>query len=40
LRKGILQAVDTIVAELKKMSKPIKGRSDFANVATISANGD
>ena len=40
LRKGILLAVDTIVAELKKMSKPIKGRSDFANVATISANGD
>jgi chaperonin GroEL len=40
LRKGILLAVETITAELKKMSKPIKDRSDFANVATISANGD
>ena len=40
LRRGILLAVDVITAELKKMSKPIQNRSDFQNVATISANGD
>ena len=40
LRKGILMAVDSVVAELKKMSVPIKGKEQIANVATISANGD
>ena len=40
LRKGILMAVDEVVAGLKELSVPIKGREDFENVATISANGD
>jgi chaperonin GroEL len=40
LRKGILQAVDEILIGLKELSVPVKGREDFQNVATISANGD
>ena len=38
LRKGISMAVDTAVAEIKKNSKPINGKSDIARVATISAD--
>ena len=33
-------AVDSVVAELKKLSIPINGKVEIANVATISANGD
>jgi len=40
LRRGIQIAVDTILEELKKQSKVIKGKEDIRNVATISANGD
>lgn len=40
LRRGIQQAVDTVLDSLKEQSKEIKGRDDIANVATISANGD
>ena len=40
LRKGILMAVDEVVAGLKELSVPVKGRQDYENVATISANGD
>lgn len=40
LRKGILNAVDTVVAELKQLSVPIRGKEEICNVATISANGD
>lgn len=40
LRKGIMMAVDTVVAELKSMSIPIVGKEQIQNVATISANGD
>lgn len=40
LRRGIQLAVDTILEELKKQSKVIKGKEDIKNVATISANGD
>lgn len=40
LRRGILMAVDTVVAELKNISTSIKGKQEIANVATISANGD
>jgi chaperonin GroEL len=40
LRKGIMMAVDTVVAELKNLSVPIKGKDQICNVATISANGD
>ena len=40
LRRGILMAVDTIVASLKEQAVPIKGKDQVTNVATISANGD
>jgi chaperonin GroEL len=37
VKKGIEKAVEAVVAELKKMSKPIKGKVEIAQVATISA---
>jgi chaperonin GroEL len=40
LARGIRKAVDAVVENLKKQSKPIKGRDDIENVATISANND
>jgi len=40
LKKGIETAVNCVVNELKKMSKPIKDSKEIAQVATISANGD
>ena len=40
LRRGILMAVDTVVAELKNLTVDIKGKDQIASVATISANGD
>ncbi len=38
IKAGIEKAVDTIVAELAKLSKPVNGESDVVRVATISAN--
>jgi chaperonin GroEL len=40
LKRGIDLAVETVVAELKKQSKPTQGKKDIAQVGTISANGD
>jgi chaperonin GroEL len=40
LKRGIDAAVETVVAELKKQSKPTQGKKDIAQVGTISANGD
>ncbi|WP_242340867.1 MULTISPECIES: chaperonin GroEL [Anaeromyxobacter] len=40
LKRGIDRAVEVIVAELKKLSKPTQGKKDIAQVGTISANGD
>ena len=40
VKKGIELAVNTVVDELKKISKPIKDAKEIAQVATISANGD
>ena len=40
LKRGIDQAVEVVVAELKKFSKPVKGKKEQEQVATISANGD
>lgn len=37
LRKGISKAVDTVVAELKKQSKPIEDEKSIVQVASISA---
>jgi chaperonin GroEL len=39
LKRGIEKAVEVIVAEIKKMSKPVKGHM-IAQVGTISANSD
>jgi len=40
VRKGILKAVEVVVAELKAMSKQVTTPEEIAQVATISANGD
>ncbi len=40
LKRGIDKAVECIVAELKKISKPIKDHKEIAQVGTISANND
>src|SRR5262245_19948439 len=40
VKRGIDQAVATIVEELKKISTPVKGRADIAAIASISANSD
>jgi chaperonin GroEL len=37
IRTGIKLAVDTAVAEIKKISKPVNGKEDIARVAAISA---
>jgi chaperonin GroEL len=39
LKRGIEKAVDVIVEEIKKLSKPVSGAA-IAQVGTISANGD
>ena len=40
LKRGIDKAVEVVVAELKKLSKPTTGKKDIAQVGIISANGD
>jgi len=40
LKRGIDRAVDSVVAELEKMSKKIKTNEEIAQVGTISANGE
>ncbi|HEV8265250.1 MAG TPA: chaperonin GroEL [Gemmatimonadales bacterium] len=40
LKRGIDKAVETVVAELHKISSPSSGRKEIKQVATISANGD
>src|ERR1700693_5877832 len=40
LKRGIEKAVDAVVEELKKLSKPTKGKKEISQVATISANND
>jgi chaperonin GroEL len=40
IKRGIDKAVETIVAELKKLSKPTKDHKEIAQVGIISANGD
>jgi len=37
VKKGVEKAVEAVVAELKKISKPIKNREEIEQVATISA---
>src|SRR6266700_2993447 len=40
LKRGIDKAVELVVEELKRISAPTKGRTEIAQVGTISANGD
>ena len=40
LKRGIDRAVEAAVADMKKQSRPVKGREAITQVATISANND
>ena len=40
LKRGIDQAVEAVVADLKKRSKKVKSNDEIGQVGTISANGD
>ena len=40
LKRGIDQAVEAFVAELRRLAKPCSNRTEIAQVATISANSD
>src|SRR2546422_5432530 len=40
LKRGIDKAVEVVVVELKKLSKPVKENKEIEQVATISANSD
>src|SRR3954470_5844382 len=40
LKRGIDKAVEAVIAEVKKISKPIKDQKEVAQVGTISANND
>ncbi len=40
LRRGIEKAVETVVEELKKFSKPVEKKEEMEQVATISAHND
>jgi chaperonin GroEL len=40
VKRGIDKAVDTVVSELKRMSKPVKDSKEIAQVGTCSANQD
>src|SRR5439155_15521524 len=40
LKRGIEQAVEKVVEDLKKMSKMTKGKKEIAQVAAIAANND
>ncbi len=40
IKRGIDKAVEAVVAELKRLAKPVKGDNEIAQVGTISANND
>src|SRR6187402_1674881 len=40
LQRGIMKATEALVAELAKISKPVKGTKEIEQVATVSANWD
>jgi chaperonin GroEL len=40
LKRGIEKAVEVVVEELKKLSKPVKDKKEISQVGTIAANGD
>ncbi|MDP2156403.1 MAG: chaperonin GroEL [Nitrospirota bacterium] len=40
IKKGIEKAVESVVGELKKISRPVQDKKEIAQVGTISANND
>jgi chaperonin GroEL len=40
VKRGIEKSVEVVLAELKKISKPVKGSKEIAQVGSISAHGD
>jgi chaperonin GroEL len=40
LKRGIEKAVEVVIEELKKLSKPVQDKKEIAQVGTISANSD
>jgi chaperonin GroEL len=40
LKRGIEKAVELVIEELKKLSKPVKDKKEISQVGTIAANGD
>ncbi len=40
VKRGIDKAVEAVVEELKKLSKPCKGKNEISQIGTISANND
>ena len=40
LKRGIDKAVETVISELKNLTKPVKGKEEIAQVGTVSANND
>ncbi len=40
LKRGMEQAVEAVIADLKERAKPVKGNEEIKQVGTISANGD
>src|SRR4030043_2107882 len=40
IKRGIEKAVEVVIEELKKMSKPVQDKKEIAQVGTISANND
>src|SRR5262245_45030638 len=40
IKRGMGKAVEAVVEELKKLSRPVKGREDIQHVGTIAAGGD
>jgi chaperonin GroEL len=40
IKRGIEKAIDVVVEELKKLSKPVQEKKEIAQVGTISANND
>jgi chaperonin GroEL len=40
LKRGIEKAVETVVEEIKKISKPVPGKTEISQVGAISANND
>ena len=40
LKRGIDKAVEVVIESIRKQSKQVKGRTEIAQVATVSANGD